>query len=255
MKIKFRPEPIKRPYVKEMNNMDESERISFLSHLSHGIRTPLNSIMGFTKLLEQRSLSDDEQRDYLKGILNGSELLLQFVENIMDLSQLQSNNYLMTFDKYKIQEKLREFVEDYNGRKKENLSNDVQLRFSCNDDNPEIFFVTDFSLFQKALLRLLNLISSKYYEQEFEIGFRVLKDEWIQVFIAPLDIHLKKDEILSPEALYSGIQDNSFDYFNYQVLLKSIEIIYGELLHNSSNHEFSFKIPIDIRKYNNRKMN
>ncbi|MFO7829744.1 MAG: histidine kinase dimerization/phospho-acceptor domain-containing protein [Bacteroidales bacterium] len=248
-------EPMKHSHVKEINSIDASERISFLSHISHGIRTPLNSIMGFSRLLAKRSIVDEKQRDYLEGILNGSELLLQFVENIIDLSQFQSDNYLMTFDKYNVQEKLWQFVEEFNSLKKEDLSNDIQLHISCGEDTHEIFFITDISLLKKSLLRLINLISTKYDEQEFEIGFRVTEDDWIQFFVAPLKVNHQQDEILSPRELYSGIQDNSFDYFNYQVLLKSVEIMNGELIRDTSNHEFSFKIPIDIRKYSNQKMN
>ena len=53
------------------------EKVSFLSHISHGIRTPLNSIMGFSKLLVLKKMVNPKQKEYIQGILNGSGLLLQ----------------------------------------------------------------------------------------------------------------------------------------------------------------------------------
>lgn len=247
---------MKHSHVKEINNdMDASERISFLSHISHGIRTPLNSIMGFSKLMVQRNPADPQLRDYLKGILNGSELLLQFVENIIDLSQFQSDNYLMTFDRYEVQQKLWEFVQEFDALKNENLGNEIKLHISSGEDTHEIFFITDLFLFKKALMRLVNLVSAKYELEEFEMGYRMMDNEWIQFFVAPLKARLKKEEIIPPREMYSGLQDNSFDYFNYQVLIKSLEVMHGKLIQDTSNHEYSFKVPIDVRKYNHKEMN
>ena len=85
--------------VRENKKKYNSEKISFLSHISHGIRTPLNSIMGFSKLLVLREVIDEKQKEYIRGILNGSNLLLQFVDNIMDLSQFEANNYSLIIRK------------------------------------------------------------------------------------------------------------------------------------------------------------
>src|SRR6056297_2700898 len=141
---------MKQSHVKEKNDdKDSFERISFLSHISHGIRTPLNSIMGFSKLMAQRQLSEDRQKDYIKEILNGGELLLQFIENIIDLSQFQAQNYTLKVEKHGICEKLKEFICEFNARKKENLVEDVTLHFSDEDDCNEEFFITDIFLFKK----------------------------------------------------------------------------------------------------------
>ena len=58
--------------------------------MSHEIRTPLNGIIGFTELLKNTDL-DEEKRDYVDTIEKSSENLLTIINNILDVSKIESN--------------------------------------------------------------------------------------------------------------------------------------------------------------------
>jgi signal transduction histidine kinase len=62
----------------------------FLANMSHEIRTPLNGIVGFTELLRDSGL-DDEQIEFVDIIEKSSENLLEIINNILDLSKIESN--------------------------------------------------------------------------------------------------------------------------------------------------------------------
>ena len=62
----------------------------FLANMSHEIRTPLNGIVGFTELLRDTPLQD-EQREFIEIIEKSSENLLEIINNILDLSKIESN--------------------------------------------------------------------------------------------------------------------------------------------------------------------
>jgi signal transduction histidine kinase/CHASE3 domain sensor protein len=78
----------------------EAERVSklktdFLSRASHELRTPLNAILGFTQLLEMdrgKGLSSETQQEYLQEISNAGQHLLFLVNEILDLSAIESGN-------------------------------------------------------------------------------------------------------------------------------------------------------------------
>jgi len=62
----------------------------FLANMSHEIRTPLNGIVGFTEILKSTNLTT-EQNEFLSIIDKSSENLLSIINNILDLSKIESN--------------------------------------------------------------------------------------------------------------------------------------------------------------------
>ena len=206
-----------------------SERISFLSHVSHGIRTPLNAIMGFSKLLGLKEVNGKKKEEYIQGILSGGNLLLQFVDNIMDLSQFEAQNYSLRIRNYDA---------------------DINLMLVWDSKVIDLEIETDIILLKKSLQRLINLVSVKFPMEEFELGYRKHVNDFISIYIRPAVEKLPPEILLNEHQLYSIDQDNSFDFFNYKVLSESVTMLGGELNLDSENQEFSFTIPMKNNKNN-----
>jgi signal transduction histidine kinase len=73
------------------------QKSRFLANMSHEIRTPLNAITGFIKLLEEGE-TDEQKLKYLKIIKNSSESLLQIINDILDISKIESGK--LTIEPY-----------------------------------------------------------------------------------------------------------------------------------------------------------
>lgn len=66
-------------------------RSQFFAIVSHDVKTPLNSIMGFTDMLKNTNL-DDEQKEFLSQISSSSEHLLALVKDIIDFAKMESDD-------------------------------------------------------------------------------------------------------------------------------------------------------------------
>ncbi|MCY1718814.1 HAMP domain-containing sensor histidine kinase [Prolixibacteraceae bacterium Z1-6] len=79
----------------------ESNRLksAFLQNISHEIRTPMNSIIGFSNLLETENVSKQETSEYVANITTSSKQLLKIVDELMDISLIETGNMKVSQDK------------------------------------------------------------------------------------------------------------------------------------------------------------
>ena len=228
--------------IKDVNNY--SEKVNFLSHISHGIRTPLNSIMGFSKLLNIKEQTVEKQKEYIQSILKGSNLLLQFVENIIDLSQFEADRYSLKIEKFDLNQLIWEFTEDFYNNKVENNDTNTNLMIVWDSKIKNLEIETDSYLLNKSIHRIISLISVKYPIDDFEIGYRKINENSMQIFVRPVLEKLSINDFLNNYQMYEVKDDNSIDFLNYQVLLKSIEMLNGRLCFDYKRQEYSFYIPL-----------
>ncbi len=73
----------------------------FLANMSHEIRTPLSGIIGFTELLQNTSLSN-QQKDYAATIQKSSANLLEIINDILDLSKIESGKTEITTSEFNV---------------------------------------------------------------------------------------------------------------------------------------------------------
>lgn len=67
----------------------------FFSNMSHDIRTPMNAIVGFATLLEHVASNEEQVRIYTQKILNSSKLLLSLLNDVLDISQIESGKAVL----------------------------------------------------------------------------------------------------------------------------------------------------------------
>jgi len=78
--------------IQAKEKAEESDRLksAFLANMSHEIRTPMNGILGFSELLKEPNISTDDQKDFIQTIQISGERMLNTINNIVDVSKIES---------------------------------------------------------------------------------------------------------------------------------------------------------------------
>jgi len=88
----------------------ESELRKQIANISHDLRTPLTSILGYVQLIKDKSTSEEEKQEYLDIIEKRSKVLQNLITSFYDLSRLEANEYDLEFKKVNVESLLREIV-------------------------------------------------------------------------------------------------------------------------------------------------
>jgi len=82
----------------------------FLANMSHEIRTPLNGILGFSELLNNTAL-DQQQKDYIFTIIKSADNLLHIIDDILDLSKIESEKLEISYSQFDILDIVEEVID------------------------------------------------------------------------------------------------------------------------------------------------
>ena len=106
----------------------ESDRLktAFLQNISHEIRTPMNSIVGFSELLKDKKISESEKEQYLEMISKSSDQLLNIVNEVLDISLIETGNLSVNLKRVQLNNLMKEIYLSY----KPLINNDISFTVS-----------------------------------------------------------------------------------------------------------------------------
>ncbi len=181
----------KNLFVKAKEKAEDSEKskMRFLANISHDIRTPLNAIIGFTDLLKSEGVSEKERKIYIQTIESNSEKLLYLVNNILNLSQIDSGVLKVNKSMFGINEFLENVFQTYsilmsNGKVKLQLKNELE--------ESNIVVNSDQNLLYQVLTNLLT--NSIKFTEKGAITFGVEKVDSLRFFVIDTGIGIPKNK-------------------------------------------------------------
>lgn len=102
---------------------EESDKLKslFLANMSHEIRTPLNAILGFSNIITSGDLPQEKMSYFGKIIENSGQRLTAVIDDIIDISLIQSNQLKVDFESFSINDLLEEMFVMYKNQKADKL--------------------------------------------------------------------------------------------------------------------------------------
>ena len=152
---------------------EESNRLksAFLANMSHEIRTPLNAIVGFSALLGDESISEEDRNVYMGIVNQNSDLLLTLIGDILDISRLETGKISFTLHPENIVAICQQVISTTaHGRKK-----GVECVF--NPPVESFILKTDSQRLSQVLINLLTNASKFTEKGTIALAFEIQKEQ------------------------------------------------------------------------------
>ncbi len=135
----------------EAANQAKSE---FLANMSHEIRTPMNAVIGYAELLDGL-LKEPRQKSYLEAIRKGGRALLTIINDILDLSRIESGKLRVEYAPVDPRKLFEDIVQIFSAR---TAQQNLELRSRIDDSIPEALILDEVRLRQVIFNLLGNAI-------------------------------------------------------------------------------------------------
>ncbi len=142
--------------AKEKAVESDNLKTVFLGNMSHEIRTPLNGIMGFSDLLYNTEVDKDKRQKYLKMITTNGEQLLRIIDDIVDISLIESNQLRIDPTPLDLDQFLKGIIEFFEAYKQNISKSTIALRLENHINPIQRTIIADPIRLKQVLNNLIN---------------------------------------------------------------------------------------------------
>ena len=251
---------VNRELVYAKERAEESDRLksAFLTNMSHELRTPLNAIIGYSALMIDSGLNPDINSN-LKVISNSAYQLLDLVEDILDISMIETEQIKIIKKEVSISSILNELNETFSEEILKINKNELKLVLKTSPDINEIVIFTDSKKLKQVFIILFK--NALKFTAEGYIEFGVMKFEkddlrYLKFFVKDTGIGIERDQYDVIFNIFRQIDDtHSRKYggtgIGLTIAKKLIGILGGEIFVESEpgkGSEFYFIVPLITEK-------
>lgn len=231
--------------TRELNGMDYMRK-DFMSNVSHEIKTPVAAILGFSEILLDGNLSEQEQKEYLSYIYQESQRLARISENMLHMSRLDHQDIVEMNDEVEVDEQIRRCIISL-GEKwpDKDIHYKLQLKKCCIISNYDLLFQLWTNLIDNAI---------KYSGQKCTIWISTqIADNCLLFSIKDEGIGISKEKLSKIyDKFYQGDESHKKqgNGLGLSIVKRIVELLGGTIVCESelgAGTTMTVKLPIELK--------
>ncbi len=183
----------KQELIKAKEKAEESDRLksAFLANMSHEIRTPMNGILGFTELLKEPGIAENEVTRYISIIENSGSRMLNTINDLIDISKIEAGQIEITQSTVNINEQTEYLYKFFNP---EAAKKGLQLSVNNQLPDHKVTINTDKEKFTAILINLVKNAIKYTHKGTIEFGYG-LKGEYLEFYVRDTGIGIPEKRL------------------------------------------------------------
>ena len=182
---------IESEIINEKERAEASDKLktAFMNNISHEIRTPLNGILGFSSLLFEPGITDDDRKSYFEIVESSSKRLIKTITDYMDISLITSCSVSVNNTMFKLNDLLDEI---YNLNKPLFEKKGLEFEFNISSHLKSINIDVDRELLSKVFQHLIDNALKFTQKGKVILGGEMKKDS-IELYVKDTGVGISKD--------------------------------------------------------------
>ncbi len=242
-------------YAKQDAETSDRLKSTFLNNFSHEIRTPLNSIVGFSYLLKNEETPQETVDRYVDIIHTNSEYLLKVVQNIIEISQLEQDEYKLYPAEFSLNGMMHDLFRDFE-RNINDSRKPIKLICKTGLDNNEDMVYSDSKRLKAVLEHLLDNAVKFTELGEIEFGYKQQYEGTLMFWVRDTGIGIDSSEQCRVFKPFYQIKDGNHIKFSgtglgLSIASRVVQLMGGNLWLESEYTQGStlqFEIPLITKK-------
>ncbi len=184
-KLKSQKEELreKNERLRELDKM----KSDFVSMVSHELKTPLTSMIGFGKTMLIRTLPEDKRRKYLNIIVSEGKRLSYLVDEFLDISRIESEEFKIVPHKFRLRGFIKDIIETHRAQSK------VEVRDKLT--GPDIDVKWDMNAIKQVVLNLIDNASRYTPEEKGVDVIAEAEDEVVNIRVRDYGPGIRKEDV------------------------------------------------------------
>ncbi|MBR5644868.1 MAG: hypothetical protein IKW77_11865 [Salinivirgaceae bacterium] len=182
--------------ILEKERAQEADRLksSFLVNMSHDIRIPLNSIIGFSDLLADEDLTQTDREEFIDLINKSGQDLITLIDNIIDISKIETGQMTVKKEECPIFPLLNDIMAVFKNDRKLEERDDLSLQLDLPPQYAQIKFSTDIFKFRQIYTNLIDNAIKFSNTGCIKFGVSKVLDNTIEFYVQDTGIGISEDQ-------------------------------------------------------------